>query len=925
MTYFDSAIGPGRLVLLVLALLVVFGFEFVNGFHDTANAVATVIYTRSLRPWFAVIWSGICNFAGVSLGGIAVAMSIIKLLPVELLASSGSGAGLAMVLALLIGAILWNLGTWYFGLPASSSHTLIGAIVGVGLANSMMPGHVFGTGVNWHKVQDIGLSLIVSPVFGLTLAAGILLLARKLIPTQALHRPAEPDKKPPGWVRGILIATCSGVSFAHGSNDGQKGVGLVMLILIGILPADFAINTAMQQAKLTETVETTTQIEEIARSAYAGADAKLASNDPKAVAPESPASAVVTDLTTLRATFQRVGSLKDVPPQERWALRTKIQRVDANLAALEKAQPKALSKEQGELLKKHRAALKGTVEYAPWWVLVGVAFALGLGTMIGWKRIVVTVGEKIGKTHMSYAQGASAELVAASTIGASAYLGLPVSTTHVLSSGIAGTMVAQKSGLQGGTVRSIALAWLLTLPASMLLAAVLFAGFRAVIPDQPDKIRTAVDTTVTSHDPDVTPAVQVASTVPPLRLHGSNTIGARLAPELAEAFFLGKGGTNIARRAGDGAAAWAVSGQLAGDKGPRVIEVTAEGSGTAFADLLEKKADVGLSSRRITPEEASKLAAAGLGDLTSPAQEHVIGLDGIAVVVHPNNPLRATTLPEAARLFSGETPAWPDGGAVGVYARDERSGTYDVFRTLVLGDKALTMSAKRFAENSALADAVAADPRAVGFVPMAQVRGAKALAVGQSATGALFPSAFTVSTEDYALSRRLYLYTTTAASPFTLDFVAFAMSPEGQRVVDAEGFVNLSVRAEKGAACDARCPARYAALTSGAQRLSVNFRFQSGTTTLDTRGQADVARLTRYLADHPGGKLGLFGFSDSVGSSDANAQLSRDRAKAVETELRAHGVQATAVEGFGEAMPVASNDTPTGRDHNRRVEMWLLP
>jgi PiT family inorganic phosphate transporter len=924
MTFFDSAIGPGRFALLVLALLVVFGFEFVNGFHDTANAVATVIYTRSLRPWFAVIWSGVCNFLGVSLGGIAVAMSIIKLLPVELLASSGSGAGLAMVLSLLVAAILWNLGTWYFGLPASSSHTLVGAIVGVGIANSMMPGHVFGTGVNWHKVQEIGMSLIVSPLFGLTLAGLLLIGARRLLKSADLHQPAAPDKKPPGWVRALLIGTCSGVSFAHGSNDGQKGVGLVMLILIGILPADFAINTALEHSKISQTVEVTAQIEQIAKNAYGGEAQKLASNAAVPIA-DTPATSVVADLASIRTTLQKVSSLRDVPPQERWSLRTKILRVESNLASLEKAQPKALGKDQAEALKKHRASLKATIEYAPWWVLVGIALALGIGTMIGWKRIVVTVGEKIGKSHMSYSQGASAELVAASTIGASAYLGLPVSTTHVLSSGIAGTMIAQKSGLQKGTVKSIALAWILTLPASMLLAAILFAVFRAIIPDSPDKIRPTVDTTIVSHDPDGTPAVQVTSATPPLRLHGSNTIGARLGPELVEAFLASKGATGVTRGGGSVPASWMVSARMPGEKDARLVEIVAGGSGTAFTDLADRKCDIGLSSRRVTADEAAKIAAAGLGDLTSPENEHVLGLDGIAIVTSPKNPLRSLSLAELARLFSGESQAFPDGGGPALlYARDERSGTFDVFRTLVLGDKPLAPGAKRYAENSALADAVAADEHGIGFVPMSAATGTKTLAVGTTAATAIAPSEFTVATESYPLSRRLYLYSTNAVdkSPLAVELVAFALSAAGQRIVQESGFVDLSVRARASQPCDATCPPRYATLTKDAQRLSVDFRFQTGTTALDARAREDVARVAGYVSEHHG-KIALFGFSDAVGSSEANEQLSRDRAKAVEAALRARGVEVAAVDGFGELMPVASNATPDGREHNRRVEVWL--
>jgi phosphate transport system substrate-binding protein len=547
--------------------------------------------------------------------------------------------------------------------------------------------------------------------------------------------------------------------------------------------------------------------------------------------------------------------------------------------------------------------------------------------MIGWKRIVVTVGEKIGKSHMSYSQGAAAELVAASTIGASAYLGLPVSTTHVLSSGIAGTMIAQKSGLQKGTVRTIALAWVLTLPASMLLAAILFAVFRALIPGSPDKIRPTVDTTIARQDPDATPAVQVTSTEPTLRLHGSNTIGARLAPELAEAFFLSKGATEVTRRAGPALASWIVTARIPGEKSPRLIEIVAGGSGTAFTDLADHKCDIGLSSRRVTTEEAAKIAAAGLGDPRAPANEHVFGLDGIAIVVNAHNRLRSASVAELARIFSGESADFPEsGGNAVVYARDERSGTFDVFRTLVLGERRLARGTKRFAENSALAEAVAADEHAIGFVPMSAVQSAKALAVGASAESAVVPSTFSVGTEDYPLSRRLYLYTTNATAEDALgpQLVAFALSGAGQRVVDEAGFVDLSVRARPGEPCDARCPASYAALTRGAERLSVDFRFQTGTSALDTRALEDVARVTAYVSEHGARKVALIGFSDSVGSSEVNEQLSRERAKTVDGVLRERGVQATAVDGFGESMPVASNATPEGREHNRRVEVWLL-
>jgi PiT family inorganic phosphate transporter len=474
----DTNISGGGLTLLVVALLIVFGFEFVNGFHDTANAVATVIYTRSLKPWLAVVWSGLCNFLGVTLGGIAVAMSIIKLLPVELLTSSGSGAALAMVLALLTAAILWNLGTWYFGLPASSSHTLIGAIVGVGLASSLLPGHHFGGGVNWKKVQEVGMSLVLSPIFGLTAAALLLLILKRVFKSKSLHEPVK-DAAPPLGVRATLIATCTGVSFAHGSNDGQKGVGLVMLILIGLLPADYALNTKFEAPHFKDQVALTMDMERAVRDTYGGAG-MLASNG--ALPAETLESKVIADLVGVRRAFDGKSSVRDIPAAERWEVRARILRIDANLGTLEKDRGERVGKSKIEILRKQRSELRGAVDYAPRWVLLGVAIALGIGTMIGWKRIVVTVGEKIGKTHLTYSQGASAEIVAAATIGLAGGLGLPVSTTHVLSSGIAGTMVAHRSGLQASTVRNIALAWLLTLPVAMLLSGVLFLLFHAILP-----------------------------------------------------------------------------------------------------------------------------------------------------------------------------------------------------------------------------------------------------------------------------------------------------------------------------------------------------------------------------------------------------------------------------------------------------------
>jgi len=477
---FTQAAAGGTLGLLLLALGVACAFEFINGFHDTANAVATVIYTKSLRPWSAVIWSGICNFIGVFLGGTAVAMGIIKLLPPELLAQGGTGSGLAMVFAMLLAACAWNLGTWYFGIPASSSHTMIGSILGVGLGNALMNGQSLASGVNWSKAADVGLALLISPVVGFSFAAFGLLVLKKTAAQSVIHQaPSEGEKAPIG-VRMALIGTCTGVSLAHGSNDGQKGVGLIMLILIAVLPAQYALRpeTAGSRQELESLRSASEQIELLL-----GLASRIFPDGPKVASTSpvlAPSSSTITNpavqpVLELNREIRILISTGVDTARERFALRTRIMRLDGELKKLEKAGISV------EALKQERKLLLSAVEYAPTWVLVLVALSLGLGTMVGWKRIVVTIGEKIGKAHLTYAQGAVAELVAMSTIGLSAIVGVPVSTTHCLSSGVAGSMVASRSGVQPSTVRSILLAWVLTLPVTIVLAAGLFMVLSRVL------------------------------------------------------------------------------------------------------------------------------------------------------------------------------------------------------------------------------------------------------------------------------------------------------------------------------------------------------------------------------------------------------------------------------------------------------------
>ena len=487
-----SASGMGAIallpfLLLFVALLIALGFEFVNGFHDTANAVATVIYTNAMPANVAVVWSGFFNFLGVLLSTGAVAFGIVSLLPVELILQVGSSAGFAMVFALLIAAILWNLATWWLGIPSSSSHTLIGSIIGVGVANAMMHGKSGTAGVDWSKATEIGQALLVSPLVGFGLAALLFIAMKVLVRNEALYQEPKGDTPPPLWIRALLIFTCTGVSFAHGSNDGQKGMGLIMLILIGTVPTAYALNRAVPESY-------TQEFHVGADKAYAAltngtaptmrpADARRAVTAyiaDKAYRPDTaPALAVL--VKDIDRQVGEYGSLAKVPAAATENVRNGMYLASEGIKRLTKDEAADLDDTRIEAVNGFKKSLDAGTRFIPTWVKVAVAFALGLGTMVGWKRIVVTVGEKIGKSHLTYAQGASAELVAMGTIFAADHLGLPVSTTHVLSSGVAGTMAANRSGLQMSTVRNLMMAWVLTLPCSILLAGCLYAVFTMLL------------------------------------------------------------------------------------------------------------------------------------------------------------------------------------------------------------------------------------------------------------------------------------------------------------------------------------------------------------------------------------------------------------------------------------------------------------
>ena len=474
-------------ILLFLCLFLACAFEFVNGFHDTANAVATVIYTNSLKPTQAVVWSGFINFLGLLTGGVGLTMSIIGLLPTELLIDPNVYHAMALALSMLLSAIIWNLTTWYFGIPASSSHTLIGSIIGVGVGYALLPENNKGIStVNWDKAIEIGEALLFSPLFGFAVAIVLMYILKKTIANKDIFKEPKKDTPPPLWVRAILITTCTLVSFFHGRNDGQKGIGLVMLVLIAFLPSYFAINTEVDPFKLKNEVAVVQTV-----------ITKIDTNKLSITEKESYGK-VMKGVNSLNIIFtDKALNAKNLTTETKLEIRKDVLNINKHTKKLMESDAVTLSSDDKKDLKiatagkkpdfftfgNSSSGLSSLTDFAPNWVMWMIALSLGLGTMIGWKRIVVTVGEKIGKQHLTYAQGASAELVAAITIGLATAYKLPVSTTHVLSSGIAGSMVASKGikNLQGGTVKNIVMAWVLTLPVTILLSATLFYILRTVL------------------------------------------------------------------------------------------------------------------------------------------------------------------------------------------------------------------------------------------------------------------------------------------------------------------------------------------------------------------------------------------------------------------------------------------------------------
>ncbi|KAF0861368.1 phosphate transporter PitA [Mixta calida B021323] len=479
-------------LLLVLALLFVLFYEAINGFHDTANAVATVIYTRAMRAQLAVVMAGVFNFFGVLLGGLSVAYAIVHLLPTDLLLNVGSAHGLAMVFSMLLAAIIWNLGTWYFGLPASSSHTLIGAIIGIGLTNALLTGTSVVDALNIPKVINIFASLILSPIIGLVVAGGLIFLLRRywsgtkkrrrIHMTPADREKEDGKKKPPFWTRIALIVSAIGVSYSHGANDGQKGIGLIMLVLIGVAPAGFVINMNASGYDITRTRDAVNHLEQYYQQHGDTLQHIVQLAPPALPTPEEAAGAphefhcdsarAMMAINRTQAMLNNLSGYDALSVEQRSHLRRLLLCISDT--AEKAAKMPEVSAEDKRFLGKLKGDLLNTVEYAPVWIIVAVALALSLGTMVGWRRVATTIGEKIGKKGMTYGQGMSAQVTAAVSIGVASYTGMPVSTTHILSSSVAGTMLVDGGGVQSRTIKNIALAWVFTLPISILLSGSLY-------------------------------------------------------------------------------------------------------------------------------------------------------------------------------------------------------------------------------------------------------------------------------------------------------------------------------------------------------------------------------------------------------------------------------------------------------------------
>jgi len=489
----------------------------------------------------------------------------------------------------------------------------------------------------------------------------------------------------------------------------------------------------------------------------------------------------------------------------------------------------------------------------------------------------------------------------------------------------AGAPSAASSGPRMGT-----LALLIGVVLALVLAAFWFMrSASSPAPVAAERQASVVAAVKSDAPPANAPAVPVAGQQV-LRVHGSNTVGAALAPALLQAFLQQQGYTDVTTIKDSAKAEERVMQARSADgKSSVEVQLHAHGTATAFADLAAGQADVGMASRPIKKEELA--ATQALGDLSTAGSEHVIALDGVAVLVHPGNTVARLSLEQLRGIFAGQITDWSavggPAGKITVLARDDKSGTWDTFKTLVMAKETLVASARRFEDSAALSDAVALDPQAIGFAGLPYVRNARAVAVSDGAAAPLRPSRFTVATEDYPLSRRLFLYVSPKAPELARRFANFAVSDEAQRVADAQGFIGQVPDTADAAAASpaADLPAAYRSVTGQARRLSVNLRFLNGSDSLDNKARRDLDRIVKLLerSASKDEKVVLLGFSDNAGGTCVNQRLSQQRADTVSRELATYGVRPAVVYGFGPAAPVAANDSPAGRERNRRVEVWL--
>ncbi|AEO08348.1 inorganic phosphate transporter [Buchnera aphidicola] len=463
-------------LLIFLALFFVLFYEAINGFHDTANAVSTLIYTRAMSARIAVIISGIFNFLGVLLGGLTVAYAIVHLLPNDLLLNTTSTNALSMIFSILLAAIIWNLLTWYFCLPASSSHALIGAIIGVGLTHAIIIHASLLYAFNLPKITSVIISLIVSPIIGLIIAGSLIFFLRYYLNNNTkFHRihmtPLEREKidgkiKPPFLIKIALILSSIGVSYAHGANDGQKGIGLIMLVLIGIAPSNFLVDLHANKNDIFATKNALNNLEKY----YLQKKINIlnAQHNSKRLN-----NLIIKNIINTKLLLKTISNYNMLNIKQRFQLRHVLLSIANMIDQTENAAEINNAKDKYFLMQNKKILLK-TIEYAPTWIILIIALSLSIGTMIGWKRIVITIGEKIGKKRMTYAQAMSAQITTSLSIGIASYTGIPVSTTHILSSSVAGTMLIDGDGIQLNTIKNIGLAWILTLPVSILLSGLLY-------------------------------------------------------------------------------------------------------------------------------------------------------------------------------------------------------------------------------------------------------------------------------------------------------------------------------------------------------------------------------------------------------------------------------------------------------------------